>query len=342
MSSYWDTIQRALPQNCSNDFVAMASDTNTILNQNDTSEAQFKQLLILADSVGQTSLSLSDAAKVADSDVGYILQDPLSNWQDSGLPFAQSVCDFLETANYTQKPTDNGVFANMQAEDAIKDFANTIYAVQLSNSQSQSASLSATKRDVLKVRDSGADSQTIQDGDSTAWQYQYCSQLGFFQAADPNNKRSIQAQVVTMQLVQEQCNAAFPKGALPSSPDVGSILQYGGWVMNPTRVMFTNGGIDPWRSLSVASSEYNAPQRKANQTIPSATGHFDSSSFFGVIYPDTVHAKDLANFDGYTQQEALAFKTGLAMFTAALDEWLPTFNNTRDTQSNSSASSNTT
>lgn len=342
MSSYWDTIQRALPQNCSNDFVAMASDTNTILNQNDTSEAQFKQLLILADSAGQTDLSLSDAAKVSDSDAGYIIQDPLNNWQDSGLPFAQSVCDFLETANYTQKPTDNGVFANMPAENAIKDFANTIYVVELNNAQSQSASVKATKRNALEVRDNNVDGQKIQDGDTTAWQYQYCSQLGFFQAADPDNNRSIQAKVVSMQLFQDQCNAAFPKGALPSSPDVGSILQFGGWGMNPARVMFTNGAIDPWRSLSVASIEYNAPQRKANQSTPSATGHFDSGSYFGVIYPDTVHAKDLANFNGYTQQQALPFKTGLAMFTAALDEWLPSFNTSRDTQSNSSASSNTT
>jgi hypothetical protein len=341
MSSYWDTIQRALPRNCSNDFVAMASYANEAFAKNDTAEAQLKQLLVLADSAGQQNLSLADAAKIPDSYAGSILQDPLNNWQDSGLAFAQTVCDFLETANYTQKASDSGLFASVPTTDAVDAFATTIYAVAVTNAQS--ASPSHQKRNHLRLRADDVDQQNNNvDGDTLAWQYQYCSQLGFFQAADPNNKRSIQAQAVSYQYFQDQCTSSFPKGALPSSPDVNGILQFGGWVMNPSRTMFTNGAIDPWRSLGVASTEYNAPQRTANKTIPSATGHFDNSSYFGAIYDNTVHAKDLANFEGYTSEEALPFKTGLALFTAALDEWLPAFNSSRDTQSNSSSSSNST
>jgi hypothetical protein len=56
---------------------------------------------------------------------------------------------------------------------------------------------------------------------------------------------------------------------LPSAPKVENLNKYGGWNTNVTRVFFSNGEFDPWRTLSVASVESNAPQRKASTTVPS-------------------------------------------------------------------------
>jgi hypothetical protein len=90
--------------------------------------------------------------------------------------------------------------------------------------------------------------------------------------------------------------------------------------------------------LGVASEEFNSPQRKPNQTIPSPTGHFDNSTYFGIIYDNQVHARDLASVDQDTKLNQQTFDTGLKLFSDALDVWLPAFNSSRDTQSNSSNS----
>ena len=126
--------------------------------------------------------------------------------------------------------------------------------------------------------------------DSLAWQYQYCTEfgmlssspnmglwpgliacvcVGFFQGANPHNNRSIQSQFSSQENIQKDCLNAFPKGAVPPEPSVGGLNNvYGGWYMNPTHVFFTDGQIDPWRTLSVGSFEDNAPKRVGAVAIP--------------------------------------------------------------------------
>ena len=69
--------------------------------------------------------------------------------------------------------------------------------------------------------------------------------------------------------IQQNCLDTFPEGAVPPQPAVQILNDaYGGWFMNPTHVLFTNGEIDPWRELSVASPEENAPKRIASLITP--------------------------------------------------------------------------
>jgi hypothetical protein len=162
--------------------------------------------------------------------------------------------------------------------------------------------------------------------------------------ANPHNNRSIQSQFESLAVFQQQCLDAFPEGAVPPEPRVQVLDdKYGGWFMNPTHVFFTNGEIDPWRTLSVASFEENAPKRIGSLNIPAwvpgrslelqatADDDFlsfscytapDPSSYFGIVYPGKTHAKDLAS--SFAEPEE-AFHTSLALFQMALDEWLPCF-----------------
>ena len=128
------------------------------------------------------------------------------------------------------------------------------------------------------------------DADTLAWTYQTCTEfgtispfptvdlrpglitpvyIGFFQGANPNNNRSIQSQFLTQAQFQQDCLDTFPEGAVPPVPNVHVLNDaYGGWHMNPTHVFFTDGQIDPWRTLSIASFEENAPKRIGNIVIP--------------------------------------------------------------------------
>lgn len=98
---------------------------------------------------------------------------------------------------------------------------------------------------------------------------QLLASVGFFMGANPQNNRSIESQFLSLAMSQQQCLDAFPEGAVPPEPKVQVLDdKYGGWFMNPTHVFFTNGEIDPWRTLSVASFEENAPKRIGSLNIP--------------------------------------------------------------------------
>lgn len=87
--------------------------------------------------------------------------------------------------------------------------------------------------------------------------------------ANPHNNRSIQSQFLTVASTKQECLDTFPEGAVPPEPRAQALNDaYGGWFTNPTHVLFTNGEIDPWRTLSVASFEENAPKRTGSLVTP--------------------------------------------------------------------------
>ena len=93
--------------------------------------------------------------------------------------------------------------------------------------------------------------------------------IGFFQGANPNNNQSIQSLFLSQEDIQKDCLKSFPEGAVPPEPPVDVLNKaYGGWHMNPTHVFFTDGQIDPWRTLSVGSIEENSPKRVGAISIP--------------------------------------------------------------------------
>lgn len=62
---------------------------------------------------------------------------------------------------------------------------------------------------------------------------------GFYQVADAKNPKNIQTLYETIEYYQADCNSYFP---WLKAPDVEKLNKaYGGWDMNPTHVMFTNG-----------------------------------------------------------------------------------------------------
>jgi hypothetical protein len=83
--------------------------------------------------------------------------------------------------------------------------------------------------------------------------------------------------------------------------------------------------VDPWRTLSVASVEDGAPKRSPTTTVPAFDGKPSDNQFYGAIYAGQVHAVDFFSSTGQPDARNQAFKTGLGLFTAALDQWLPNF-----------------
>ena len=180
-------------------------------------------------------------------------------------------CDSMETRNGTIPAYTEGLAAQFGAAVALDSFL---------------IGLAETDPDTFAV----AGPPDTEAADWLSWQYQYCTEfgmrspppnvgswpgliicvyIGYFQGYSPNNNRSIQSKFLTQSRFQQECLETFPAGSVPPEPNVGALnYAYGGWYMNPSHVLFTNGQIDPWRTLSVASFEENAPKRIGTTAIP--------------------------------------------------------------------------
>jgi hypothetical protein len=113
---------------------------------------------------------------------------------------------------------------------------------------------------------------------------------------------------------------------LKGKPEVEEILRYGGWKMRPGNVMWTNGGIDPWRTAGVQSYRGINPEaldRPTTQEVPKCGESPEGMEVFGAVWEGQLHGSDLS-----TRNVAFAgspVEKGLELFGRALDEWLPCF-----------------
>lgn len=126
-----------------------------------------------------------------------------------------------------------------------------------------------------------------------------------------------------LSLLENFCHSKFPY--LPNVPNVSDVLKYGGWNMNPSNTMFTNGELDPWRAMTIhADSGLNAeaPNRMNTRTIPECNEPPPATEVFGILHPGVVHVPD---FRRRWEDESGPVDESLELFRKALDLWLPCF-----------------
>jgi hypothetical protein len=328
MASYYQAIERAIPQNCSDDFsAALKFYDAAVTGSNATLESRVKNGVLSAASGGPVSVASTDA--MDDVTVGEYLLAPWGKFQTGGLPSILPFCDYFETAGGQVAPSSTGLSGRLTTEQLFGNLLITLQAemasLQGGSTDGGLVSIAQSNRQLIRPVATPANSIAEQlPPDSLSWEYQFCSEFGYFQVGDATAQSNIITTLETVDEIQKECNAIFP-GMLPSAPQVDNINKYGGWKTNPTQVLFTNGELDPWRTLSVASEESNAPKRKATTTVPGFGSKPSDDSYYGVIYSGQVHAVDFFSSTGQPAARNQAFNTGLKMFTDGLDQWLPQF-----------------
>ncbi|GLB01643.1 hypothetical protein AtubIFM57258_000052 [Aspergillus tubingensis] len=161
------------------------------------------------------------------------------------------------------------------------------------------------------------------DPATITWTWQYCSEWGFFQA---NNEgpHSLASRYQSVEYQQEVCNRQFPdaveKGLLPPSPRADEVNQeFGGWTIRPSNVYFSGGEFDPWRSLSILSTDDIAPQGvEFTSAIPACGVQTNEDTVFGYVMKDSEHCFDF-------QATPTVGKLSRGIFTSALLQWLECF-----------------
>jgi len=253
------------------------------------------------DNTSVQPISDQDLMAIPPNAIADVLLYPAFTFQSDGLQAILPFCDGVETLNFTSSPTSQGFFATQGVNASFNAFIVAISEMDKSGfSDGQDAS------------------------DALSWEWQYCSQFGYFQVADPDNPVNIVSTYISVADELAWCDQTF-NNQNPPQPDVTALNKYGGWNMSPSNVFFSNGEYDPWRTLSVNSQESNSPQRNGSETVPTCNTSPQFPSFFGTTYPQQVHGADVFMSSRYPQGDRDAFAKGGALFGSALDQWLPCY-----------------
>lgn len=341
MPTYFEQLAQDLPTNCSADLAAASAFFDAQMSSESTNTSNLvKWLIDLATSsdvkslqmtLNSTEVALSrkvdHAASISDYSSALSLIDIVvsSDIQAEGTGETQKYCDLLESFDPTA----------FLASKALSRAANTLYGPSSNKSHitPSAAGLGATYgpraafagvlyATALHTRYS-ADFQAPPEplGDNNAWQWQSCTEYGNWMVANsssPNNILSRLIDVEHAEIANCGSNSTFRSlSGVPSLPDVNKPNKYGGWRMRPSNVMFTDGLKDPWHTISVQSSE---AKRETTRSVPQCNQPPTDGQVFGLTFPDGYHAKDL----GFTAESGEA----VALFSKALDAWLPCFNKT--------------
>jgi hypothetical protein len=89
-------------------------------------------------------------------------------------------------------------------------------------------------------------------GGTRSWLYQTCNEFGFYQTCDADSECPYAKGYHPIDQDLEMCERVFGIKSDAVEQNVADSLDfYGGWNLNGTRILFVNGDVDPWSTLSV-------------------------------------------------------------------------------------------
>ncbi|KAL8744586.1 MAG: hypothetical protein Q9190_003179 [Brigantiaea leucoxantha] len=313
MWTYYAQTERSMTRNCSADFTAVTNYIDSVL-----TNGTFQQILKLKREIYNAThipftLNVTEMSTFENSEIADSLLAPLDGYQNSGFALSTlGFCDVLETIDRRDlSTTDNG---------------GTSPAIAPESGLAAAYNITLAYRSFLFALQKVAEPRPVpqlRQIDEMSWMWQSCSEYGFYARGNPLNRHTIVSRFQSLDYLQEQCNQAFPF-LQTAAPNVAGPNKYGGWNMNPSNTMFTNGEFDPWRSVSPASTdtEIGAPGRRTVQDVPPCNVSPRKDELFGIVYRDQVHAPDLL-LD--TELGAEPFLAGVGLFGMALERWLDCF-----------------
>lgn len=115
------------------------------------------------------------------------------------------------------------------------------------------------------------------------WQFQVCTQWGYYQVAPKSPKRTIVSRKITLESQAKVCKLAYPPGEkfqVPVWPDVHETNSRGSYYIAADRLAFIDGEIDPWRPVTPNADV--APKRNSTTLrpiwiIPRGVHHYDEN-----------------------------------------------------------------
>ncbi|KDN67486.1 putative serine carboxypeptidase S28 [Colletotrichum sublineola] len=318
--SYFLPIQQGMPKNCSRDFERIIEHVDTVLTNGTKDEIHaLKEKFAMQD-------------VVHNDDFASALSGPLGFWQSiqqySGYSDFFAMCDAVEgvTSNSTipgadgvglPKALDN--FASWWRPNMI-DGACASYGYDEWKNPSNVACFDTYNETSPVYKD-----WTANNPFGRTWYWMLCNEPFFYwQTGAPEDRPTIVSRFVTPEYFQRQCDLFFPKqGEYTYASNSGKTAedlnkQTGGWQFtNTTRLFWSNGEFDPWRSASMSSElRPGGPL----QSRPGAPVH---------LIPGSHHCNDLLIRNAEVNADV---KAAVTAEVAQLKTWVDEFYNGKGKQ----------
>jgi hypothetical protein len=356
--AYFNALYRALPRNCTADMHSVARYVDEILSSDNHSAILDLKISVFSALSSGLLHNVSLVESITETFVAVnMFQMILQSIQSYGVSrTAQVFCDFMESFQAESYLSNSSLTSS---DPAVR---NTVWMYNQGNSTPTAdgivvhsgridVGLAAYLYGLVKyikyasaltssVGDPGSHQRISLSEDNHSWQWQVLSEFGLLPNINITSPLSLGSKFLGYNYTLKQYQssfATFPVQDIPSKPDMKYLSRFGGWNMQPSNIMFTNGEFDPWRAYSLMSPEQDtlgAPIRSVTQNIPECGKPASSeTTVFGLLYEGAVHAEDLllrpGEPTGYTDTTNPPIKRGLDLFLKAYDKWLPCFEASR-------------
>ena len=363
-AAYFNSLFRSLPKNCTSDIQAAAKFVDDAFSGSNTGTEEFVKAAIgVANNKAPAPEPILNVESLDVYNVTELLfLQTLEYSQSYGISTTiQKLCDYMESFDVPQYTSNSS--ATGESLDALA--SAFLYNDGKGTPSSQGISASSTGSDAafaaylygyvrfqnymesLLEGLGGGGSQAVSPfEDNHSWEWQVLSELGMVPNFNASSPLVLGGSGFNYTLARQQDVGYFgsiPLSQIPAAPNTTFSTSLGGWNMNPSNVMFTNGEFDPWRAFGVMSldQDLGAPVRNVTQDIPKCGEAPAGTGIFGLLYGGAVHAEDMAFVPG-TPRGSIAtthpVTQGTQLFISAYNAWLPCFNASR-TQANSGSGS---
>ena len=310
-SFYFEPVYRGMNRygfgNCTQDIKAAIKYIDHTFDTDRSASAKLKEQFLGKGAASNSHATFADALTT----IFYLWQ---SYGVDGGSGSLRNFCDYIETDPKTNKTAPAEGWAKSKGAKAVVDrwatwktftpLVNSYLETECSGKQNVTGTCDLNKR--------------FTDPSSISWTWQYCTQWGYFQAANLGANQIV-SKFNSLEHQKDICHRQFPnapRSLLPEWPNTDRTNKvFGGWDIRPSNVYWSGGEFDPWRTLSPLSSEPFAPKVNSFTEAPKCGKETSKKDLFGYTMADAQHCYD---FRTYFPGGAISRK----YFTDALSGWL--------------------
>jgi len=179
---------------------------------------------------------------VSDNDVATFMSNLMGNWMgvvqyNGEIPSAPTIYDLCQ------------IMENTTAGSPLDRYVQVASYFVPSDTNCMDISYAVMVQQLQNISQFGTTGVGIRQ-----WTYQTCVEFGYFQSTDSSNQPF--GNLVPISYYTDMCTDVFGFKFLPKIDQTNS--EYGGNTPDATNIVFVNGSIDPWHSLSVIKSLSNS------------------------------------------------------------------------------------
>ncbi|KAK7690876.1 hypothetical protein QCA50_005978 [Cerrena zonata] len=292
---YYDIIRRFADQDCIKQVETTVLELDKLLSSNSTR------------SLIQGFFGVPNITHV--EDVGNLISFPLGNWQNNNWDSAVGSTGFADFCTALGKPDSNKVeiTKGISVSSATVNYAsyiNKTFVPSCRGSQTQDDCFGSFDPTIYQATDL---SQTWR-----LWDFQVCTQWGFFAAAPPANHPRIISKFITVDYLRILCDFAYPPGehfTVPKLPNVADVNKLGGLNIAHDKLAIVDGEADPWRPNTAHADEAKSRPDTAERPfklIKGAVHHYDENGLADPSQePPTIqeiHAQEVEFVKGWLKE----------------------------------------